>query len=82
MKKVSIALAVTVAAVFGSLGTAAKADYYTTNTIGNSTFTYGSRGQSLNTTRIGNTTFYNGRTSYGSSYSGSCTTIGSSTFCY
>jgi len=81
MKKVSIALAVTAAAVLGSFSSAAKADYYTTNRFGNSTYTYGSGGQSLNTTRIGNTTFYNGRTSYGSTYSGSCTTIGITTFC-
>ena len=81
MKTASIAFAAATAAMFCSLAPAAKADYYTTNRIGNSTYTYGSGGQSLNTTRIGNTTFYNGRTSHGSTYSGSCTTIGSSTFC-
>jgi len=59
----------------------AKADYYNTNRIGNSTYTYGSNGSSFNTNRIGGTTFYNGTDSYGNSYSGSCTTIGSTTFC-
>ena len=58
-----------------------KADFYTTNRIGNSTYTYGSNGSSFNTNRIGGTTFYNGRTSDGYNYIGSCTTIGSSTFC-
>ena len=80
MKTASIVLAAAVA-VFSSVAPEAKADYYTTNRYGNSTYTYGSGGQSLNTTRIGNTTFYNGRTSSGSTYGGSCTTIGSSTFC-
>ena len=59
----------------------AKADYYSTNRIGNSTYTYGSNGSSFNTNSIGGTTFYNGRTRDGYSYSGSCTTIGSTTFC-
>ena len=59
----------------------AKADYYNTNRIGNSTYTYGSNGSSFNTNEIGGTTFYNGRTSDGDHYSGSCTTIGNSTFC-
>ena len=59
----------------------AKAEYYNTNRIGNSTYTYGSNGSSYNTNTIGNTTFYNGRTRNGNSYSGSCTSIGNSTFC-
>ena len=72
------------ALLFGAFGLAsqeAKAEYYNTNRIGNSTYTYGSDGSSYNTNRIGNSTFYNGRTSDGDHYSGSCTTIGSSTFC-
>ena len=60
----------------------AKADYYYTNRLGNSTFTYGSNGSSLNTNSIGGTTFYNGRTSDGSNYSRSGTSIGSMTSCY
>ena len=59
----------------------AKADYYNTNRIGNQTYTYGSGGQRMNTNTIGNTTFYNGRTRNGSNYSGSCTSIGNSTWC-
>ena len=59
----------------------AKAEYYNTNRIGNSTYTYGSNGSSYNTNTIGNTTFYNGRTRNGNSYRGSCTSIGNSTFC-
>jgi len=60
----------------------AKADFYNTNRIGNSTYTYGSNGSSFNTNRIGGTTFYSGRTSNGDHYSGSCTTIGSMTSCW
>ena len=70
-----------IGASFIAVAPEAKADYYSTNRIGSSTFTYGSNGSSFNTNRIGGTTFYNGRTSDGYSYSGSCTTIGSSTFC-
>jgi hypothetical protein len=59
----------------------AKADYYSTQRIGNQTYTYGSGGQRMNTQRIGNQTFYNGRTRNGRNYSGSCQTIGNQTFC-
>ena len=75
-------VAVLTLAIGGVISTPeAKADSYTTNRIGDSTYTYGSNGSSFNTNSIGGTTFYNGRTSNGDSYSGSCTTIGSTTFC-
>ena len=70
-----------IGASFIAVAPEAKADYYSTNRIGNSTYTYGSNGSSFNTNSIGGTTFYNGRTRDGYSYSGSCTTIGSTTFC-
>ena len=78
--------AIATAAVIGAsaiaVAPAAKADFYTTNRIGNSTYTYGSNGSSFNTNSVGGTTFYNGRTSGGNHYSGSCTTIGSMTSCW
>ncbi len=75
-------VAVLTLAIGGVISTQeAKADYYNTNRIGNSTYTYGSNGSSFNTNRIGGTTFYNGTTSNGDSYRGSCTNIGSTTFC-
>ena len=75
------AAAAVIGASFIAVAPEAKADYYSTNRIGNSTYTYGSNGSSFNTNSIGGTTFYNGRTRDGYSYSGSCTTIGSTTFC-
>ena len=77
----AIATAVVHGGSFVGVAPEAKADIYHTNRIGNSTYTYGSNGSSFNTNTIGGTTFYNDRTSGGRSYSGSCTTIGSSTFC-
>ena len=77
----AIAAAAVVGASFIAVAPEAKADMYHTNRIGNSTYTYGSNGSSFNTITIGGTSSYNGRTSGGRSYSGSCTTIGSSTFC-
>jgi len=78
--------AIMTAAVIGASAVAvvpeAKADYFYTNRIGNSTYTYGSNGSSFNTNTIGSTTFYNGRTSNGRHYSGSCISIGSMTSCY
>ena len=78
----AIATAAVIGATAIAVAPAAKADYYYTNRLGNSTYTYGSNGSSFNTNSIGGTTFYNGRTSGGSHYSGSCTTIGSMTSCY
>ena len=76
-------VAVLTLAIGGVISTPeAKAQSYTTNQIGNSTFTYGSDGSSFNTNSIGGSTFYNGRTSNGSHYSGSCTSIGNMTSCY
>ena len=59
----------------------AKADFYSTQRTGNSTYTYGSGGSSLNTQTYGNSTYYNGRTRNGTTYSGSCQTYGNSTYC-
>ena len=75
-------VAVLTLAIGGVVSTSdVKAESYTTNRIGDSTYTYGSDGSNFNTNSIGGTTFYNGRTRDGESYSGSCTTIGSTTFC-
>ena len=78
--------AIATAAVIGASAIAvapeAKADFYNTTRIGNSTYTYGSNGSSFNTNTIGGTTFYDGYTSGGSYYSGSCTSIGSMTSCW
>ena len=79
--KIAVTTAAAVALSAGFIAPQAKADYYNTHRIGNSTYTYGGDGSSFNTNRIGGTTFYNGTDSYGNSYSGSCTTIGSTTFC-
>ena len=78
----AIATAAVIGASVIAVAPAAKADYYYTNRLGNSTYTYGSNGSSFNTMSIGGTTFFNGRTSGGSNYSGSCSSIGSTTFCY
>ena len=77
----SIAAAAVIGTSAIALTPEAKADYYYSNRIGNSTYTYGSNGSNFNTNTIGGTTFYNGRTSGGYNYSGSCTSIGSSVFC-
>ena len=86
-------LAVTIATVpfaisVGLIGNEAKAQNYnvygngyTHNQIGS--FGYGStdNGGSYSTQSIGGTTFYNGSDGNGNSFSGSCSTIGNSTFC-
>ncbi len=54
---------------------------YSYSQIGGSGFGYTDNGGSFSTNSIGNSTFYNGTDGYGNSYSGSCTTIGNTTFC-
>ena len=78
----AIATAAVIGASVIAVAPVANADYYYTNRLGNSTYTYGSNGSSFNTNTIGGTTFYDGYTSGGSYYSGSCTSIGSMTSCY
>jgi hypothetical protein len=79
----SIVAALAIAATGLTISAAsAQADYYTTHEFGNSTYTYGSNGSSFNTQSFGNSTYYNGTDQYGNSYSGSCSSIGNSTYCY
>ena len=59
----------------------AKAQNWSFNSYGNSTYGYGSNGASYSGQTLGNTHFYRGNDSYGNSYSGSCTKIGNTTFC-
>jgi hypothetical protein len=63
----------------------AKADSWSSQRIGNTTFHNGydaDGGSYMGTTqRIGGSTFHNGTDSYGNSYKTTCTTIGNSTFC-
>ena len=79
-KALALSALVATTAIVG--GAAAKADFYSTYEFGNSTYTYGSNGSSFNTTDFGNSTYYNGTDRNGNSYSGSCTSVGNSTFCF
>jgi len=86
MKISAIALGAT-AAIGGLLVSAMPSmayDYYSTNTIGGTTFVNGSNSYGSyrgTVTNIGGTSFYNGYNSSGGSVSGSCTSIGSYISC-